>query len=145
MDQFLDQNSGKVMILVLSIIVVAAVLVVVPQLLRLHQRGLELQHAEHMRALEQGIALPPRDERSKAAGRTAALVPMVTVCAAGTVTCFLVAFNPDHLFAVALAIWAVTGVVSLAAITGGVALMGRLAQLQSDEENEHQPANPLDS
>jgi hypothetical protein len=126
--------------------VIGSLLILVPQLLRAHHRALEMQHAEHLRALEQGLMPPPPDERSRAAGRTAALVPMVVVCAAGTVTCFLVAFNSPHLFAVSLAIWSVAGVVSLAAITGGVALMGRLAQLQSSEEEEEEevPANPLE-
>jgi hypothetical protein len=132
------------MILLLSVLVIGCLLIVVPQLLRAHHRVQEMQHEEHMRALEQGLPPPPPDERSRAAGRTAALVPMVVVCAAGTVTCFLVAFKSESLFAVALAVWSVAGVVSLAAITGGVALMGRLAQLQSDEEEEEVPANPLE-
>ena len=73
-----------------------------------------------------------------------ALVPMVVVCAAATVTCFLVAYKPDYLFAVSVAVWAVAGVVSLAAITGGVALMGRLAQLDAglpDAEEEESAAD----
>jgi hypothetical protein len=37
----------------------------------------------------------------------------------------------------------VAGVVSLAAITGGVALMGRLAQLSETEQDEEVPSNPL--
>jgi hypothetical protein len=48
-----------------------------------------------------------------------------------------VAYKSEYLFSVAVAVWAVVGVVSLAAITGGVALMGRLAQLEAglpDEE-----------
>jgi hypothetical protein len=44
---------------------------------------------------------------------------------------------------VTLTAWVVGGVVSLAAITGGVALVGRLAQLQADREGEEVPANPL--
>ena len=49
-------------------------------------------------------------------------------------------------FSVTLAAWTVSGVISLAAITGGVALMGRLAQLSSVEEqpeDEEVPSNPL--
>jgi len=68
------------------------------------------------------------------------------VISAATVTCFLVAYRNEQVFSVALAVWAVAGVVSLAAITGGVALMGRLAQLESgiDElEQEKPPKNPL--
>jgi hypothetical protein len=61
---------------------------------------------------------------------------MVVVCAAGAVTCFLAAYRPEYLFSVALAVWSVAGVVSLAAIMGGVALMGRLAQLQAGLEDE---------
>jgi hypothetical protein len=34
-------------------------------------------------------------------------------------------------------------VVSLAAITGGVALIGRLAQIQAGQEDEEVPDNPL--
>jgi hypothetical protein len=45
--------------------------------------------------------------------------------------------------AVSLAVWCVSGVVSLAAITGGVALMGRLAQLESGDKEEVPPENPL--
>jgi hypothetical protein len=71
------------------------------------------------------------------------LVPMVVIISAATVTCFLVAYKSDNLFAVTLAVWCVAGVVSLAAITGGVALIGRLAQLTSGEEEERPPANPL--
>ena len=76
------------------------------------------------------------------------LVPIVTVISAATVTCFLVAYRSEQVFAVALAVWAVAGVVSLAAITGGVALMGRLAQLHSgldeldEEESSQKPVEP---
>ena len=71
------------------------------------------------------------------------LVPMVTVISGATVTCFLVAYRSDHVFSVALVVWAVAGIVSLAAITGGVALMGRLAQLDEGEPEEV-PKNPLE-
>ena len=143
---FLEKHSGELMILLLSALLLFTLLIVVPQLLRSHRRVQEMLHEEHMRALEQGQTLPPRDVRSLAAGRTAALVPMVSVCAAGTVTCFLAGYRSENLFAVSLAVWSVAAVVSLAAITGGVALMGRLAQLQStdeEEEEEEVPANPL--
>jgi hypothetical protein len=70
------------------------------------------------------------------------LVPMVVVICAGTVTCFLVAYRTNDVFSVALAVWSVAGVVSLAAITGGVALIGRLAQLKAGAEDEV-PSNPL--
>jgi hypothetical protein len=69
------------------------------------------------------------------------------VCAAGTVTCFLAAYKSDNLFAVALAVWSVAGVVSLAAITGGVALLGRLAQLHAGvlEDVEEEDDVPEDA
>lgn len=144
MDPFLEHHSGEVLILILSALLLTTLLILVPQLLRSHQRTLDLQHTERMKALEQGQTLPPSDVRSVAAGRTAALVPMVVVCAASTVTCFLAAYKTENLFSVALAVWSVAGVVGLAAITGGVALMGRLAQLQSDEALDESEV-PLES
>jgi hypothetical protein len=145
MDTFgdlLEKHSGELMILVLTVLVLGTLLILVPQLLRSHRQTLEMLHQEHLKALEQGQALPVRDEPARAAGRTAALVPMVVVCAAGTVTCFLTAYKTESFFAVALTVWAVAGVVSLAAITGGVALMGRLAQLRAGEpDSEPFPAN----
>ena len=143
MDPFLEAHSGEVMILTLSALVLGTLLILVPQLLRAHHQVLEMEHTEQMRALENGQALPPPDESGRAAGRTAVLVPMVVVCGAATVTCFLVAYKSQDLFAVSLAVWSVAGVVSLAAITGGVALMGRLAQLRSGKEEEAQE-NPLE-
>ena len=133
---FLEAYSNQIMMLVICAMVLAALLVLVPQILRARQRHNELQHEEQMRALEHGQVLPRTDERSMYAGRTAALVPMVVVCAAGTVTCFLATNKSENLFAVALTAWSVAGVVSLAAITGGVALMGRLAQLRAGAEEE---------
>jgi hypothetical protein len=137
--EFLELHSGMLTILILAAMILGTLLILVPQLLRVHQRSLDLQHEEQMRALEQGEVMPRADERSKYAGRLASLVPMVVTCAAGTVTCFLAAYNHENLFAVALAAWSVAGVVSLAAITGGVALLGRLAQLHAgipEEEDE---------
>jgi hypothetical protein len=144
MEQFLEKHSGEVMILILTALVLGTLLVLVPKLLRTHQHLMELQHTEHMKALERGLPLPPTDERSRSAGRTASLVPMVVICAASTVTCFLVAYKAEELFAVSLAVWSVAAIVGLAAITGGVALMGRLAQLQSGTEEEEMRANPLE-
>lgn len=143
-DNFISQHSGELTILVVIALVLLTLLILVPQLLRANQRSQELQHTERLKALEHGQILPRPDSRSAAAGRTASLVPMVVVCAAGTVTCFLTAYRQESLFAVTLAVWSVAGVVSLAAITGGVALMGRLAQLDHDEEDEDLPANPLE-
>src|SRR5262245_51297123 len=141
---FISQYSGELTILIVIALVLLTLLILIPQLLRAHQRAQEMQHQENMRALEQGLAPPPPDWRSLAAGRTASLVPIVVVCAAGTVTCFLTVKGSEHLFAVTLAVWSVAGVVSLAAITGGVALLGRLAQLLHGEEDEEPPANPLE-
>jgi hypothetical protein len=135
-DNFVHQHSGELTILIVIALVLLALLILVPQLLRAHQRSQEMLHSERMRALEQGQPPPALDWRSVAAGRTAFLVPMVVVCAAGTVTCFLTVKGSDNLFSVTLAVWAVAGVVSLAAITGGVALLGRLAQLSHGEEDE---------
>jgi hypothetical protein len=51
------------------------------------------------------------------------------------------------LFAVSLAIWVVAGVVSLAALTGGVALIGRLAQIEAGdkEEDEDEEGEPQET
>jgi hypothetical protein len=140
---FLETHSGEVMILILFVLVVFTLVVVVPQLLRVHLRKAEMQHLEHMRAIESGLPIPVPEESSRLAGRTAMLVPMVVMITCGTVTCFLVANKAESLVAVSLAVWCVGGVVSLAAITGGVALIGRLAQLQSGDQNERVPENPL--
>jgi hypothetical protein len=139
MDLFLEKHSNELMILLLAALVLGSLLVLVPQLLRSHARSQDQMHTEHMRALEAGQPLPRYDVRSRAAGRTTTLVPMVIICAAATVTCFLVAYRSEYLFSVAVAVWAVAGVVSLAGITGGVALLGRLAQLEAgvpDEDEE---------
>jgi len=144
--EFLDVHSGELTILVLAAMMLGTLLVLVPHLLRSHQRALEMKHEERMRALERGIEPQPDDERSRYAGRTAALVPIAAVCAAGTVTCFLAAYKYENLFSVTLAVWSVVGVISLAAITGGVALMGRIAQLNSgilEEEEEEMPEDAI--
>jgi hypothetical protein len=141
---FFEHYSSELMILVLLILVLGTVLILMPQFLRSHLRKAEMQHAERMRALEQGQAIPPSDEPTKAAGRAAMVVPIVVVVTAGTVTCFLVAYRSDQLFSVSLAVWCVAGIVSLAAITGGVALLGRLAQLQAGEGDEEVPTRPLE-
>ena len=140
---FVEQHSGALTMLVLSALVLGTLLILVPQLLRSHQRALEMQHLEHMKTLEQGLPVNAVDDRSKAAGRIAMLVPMVVICAAATVTCFLVAYQTSNIFSVSLAVWVVAGAVGLAAITGGVALMGRLAQLSGQEEEEEVPSNPV--
>jgi hypothetical protein len=144
-EEFFVAHSRELMILVLTVLVLTTLIILVPQLLRAHLRKAEMLHTEHLRALEQGQPLPPSDEAARAAGRTAMLVPMVVMITSGTVTCFLVVCRNEQLFAVTLAIWCVAGIVSLAAITGGVALLGRLAQLQAGEaEDEQLSRNPLD-
>jgi hypothetical protein len=143
-DRFLELHSGEVTILVLAVMVLGTLLLIVPQLLRVHRETQDLVHAERMRALEQGMQLPHSDDLAVLAGRTAFLVPIVVVCVAGVVTCFLVAYRSESVFAVALVVWVVAGVASLAAITGGVALMGRLGQLGSGVEEEEPPANPIE-
>ncbi len=139
-------STGGIAMLIILAMVLGTLLLIVPQLLRSQQRTMEMHHQEHMKALEMGQALGRADDRSRAAGRTAALVPMVTVCAAATVTCFLSAYDPNDLFRVSIAVWSVAGIVSLAAITGGVALMGRLAQLNAGLfEDEHDDDVPEDA
>src|SRR5207245_10736321 len=99
-------------ILVLSALILLTLLLLVPHLLRSHLKAQELRHTERMRALEQGISLPQLDDRSLFAGRTALLVPIVSVIMAGTVTCFLAAYKVDMVFSVSLAAWRVVGIVS---------------------------------
>lgn len=124
------------MILLLAVLIMSTLLVLVPQLLKANQRIQEQRHAERVQSLDKGMRLPSEDARTRAAGRTASLVPMVTVIAAGTVTCFLVAYRSESLLAVTITVWSVTGIVSLAAITGGVALLGRIAQVDAEESEE---------
>jgi hypothetical protein len=143
MEQFLETHSGELTILFLSVLVIMSLLILVPQLLKARQKTLEMQHLEHMRALEQSVPWPHADDRSIFAGRTAVLVPMVSIITSGTVTCFLIAYRSEIAFSMTVVVWCVGGVISLAAVTGGVALMGRLAQLQSgeiEEELGEQPA-----
>ncbi len=143
MHDVVERHSGELMLLVLFAMLVGTLIVLVPQLLRAHLRKAEMQHTENLRALEQGMSLPDPNESARMAGRTAMLVPMVVMITAGTVTCFLIAHKTENMVAVSLAVWCVAGIVSLAAITGGVALMGRLAQLQTGEAEEQMPENPL--
>ena len=134
MDILFDKHIPELMVLVMFLIVVGTLMVLVPQLLRAHMRKQEMVHLEHMKSLEKGQPIPLEDDRARVAGRMAMLVPMVVLITAGTVTCFLAAYRQDQLFTVSLSVWVVSGVVSLAAITGGVALIGRLAQLQSGKD-----------
>ena len=146
MDVFVEKHSNELMILLLTALVLGTLLVLVPQLLRANARAQDNMHQEHLRALEAGQLLPRYDVRSRAAGRTTALVPMIAVCAAAAVTCFLVAYKSEYLFAVTVTVWSVAAIVSLAAITGGVALLGRLAQLDAglpDDEEAEEPKRSL--
>ncbi len=141
LEMFLEKHSGELLIFVMAILLVGTLLIVVPQLLRHNYKVSEMRHAEHIKAVECGQSLPYYDVRTRMAGRTAALVPMVSVICAATVTSFLVAYRSESLFSVTVAVWAVAGLVSLAAVTGGVALLGRLAQLDAglaDEEEEEE-------
>lgn len=140
----MDQHFSELLILILFAILMTTLIIIVPQLLRSHLKTSEMIHQEHMRALENGLPIKTTDDASIAAGRTAMLVPMVVMICAGTVTCFLVAYKTESTFSIGLAMWAVSGVVSLAAITGGVALIGRLAQLHLRDEDDEVPGNPLD-
>src|SRR5260370_12923230 len=141
-EPFLQQHSGELTILVLSVVLFVTLMVLVPQLLRSHQKAVELIHEEHMSSLEKGLPLANSDERSLFAGRTALLVPMVAICTAGTVTCFLVAYRSENIFSVTLAVWTVAGIISLAAITGCVTLLARLAQVNMGEPEEAPPEPP---
>jgi hypothetical protein len=138
MEEFLKQHSNEIMILGIVAMVMASLMVIVPQLLRWHVRMQEMRHAERLKGIEQGLPVPPPDDRFRAAGRTAILVPTVSVIVAGTTTCFLVAYRVDNVLAVTIAAWSVAGIVSLAAITGGVALVGRLAQIDAGDVEEQE-------
>lgn len=136
MGEFIETYRSELTILALVLLVLVTLIVLVPQLLRAHLRKTEMIHQQRMRALEAGQTLPVDDDRNRMAARLALLVPMVVMICAGTVTCFIVMKGSEQVFAVSLGVWVVAGVVSLAAITGGVALLGRLAHLESEAEEE---------
>ena len=142
-EDFLKQHGGEITILVLSALILLTLLLVVPHLLRAHLKSLEMEHEERMRALEQGLPVPQLDVRSLFAGRTSLLVPIVSMCTAGTVTCFLAAYKAENAFSISLSVVTVAGIVSLAAITGCVSLLMRLAQLQTGAEEEEFEERPL--
>src|SRR4051794_26296611 len=89
MEVFVEKHSNELMILILAAMMLGTLLILVPQLLRSHAKTQEQMHAEHLRALEAGQQLPNYDVRSRAAGRTTSLVPMVAVISAAAVTSFL--------------------------------------------------------
>lgn len=145
-NEFVKEHSGELLILTLACMILLTLLFVVPQLLRSNMRKNEMWHDERIRSLDKGLPLPLDDDRSRMAGRIAMLVPMVVMIAAATVTSFLVVYKTENLFGVTLAIWVVVGIVSLAAVTGGVALMGRLAQIQAgEEEDEDEEEEPKEN
>ena len=126
-DEFIRIHSAELMILAMLLLIIITLLIALPQLLRNNLRKAEWWHEERIKSVDKGIPIPPDDDRSRTAGRIALMVPMVGMISAATVTSFLVVYKSEYLFAVTLAVWVVSGVVSLAAITGGVALMGRIA------------------
>jgi hypothetical protein len=136
LSNFIKDHSGEIVILALVLLVLVTLLISLPQLLRANLRKAEMWHEQRMQSLEKGLPLPPEDDRARMGGRTAVLVPIFTIVSTATVTSFLVVYKSEMLFPVALSIWIVAGVVSLAAITGGVALIGRLAALQTEEPEE---------
>ena len=138
MAEFLELHSKEVTLVTLILLLMGTLIVLVPQLLRAHLRKQEWMHIEHLKAMEAGQTLPEVDLRAILAARMALLVPMVVMITAGTVTCFLAIYNSDQIFPVSLAVWVVAGVVSLASITGGVALVGRLANLDDEPAEEEE-------
>ncbi len=139
---FSKEPSREVLILAMAGLILLTLLIALPQLLRANLRKAEMWHDQRVKSLEKGIPLPPEDDRTRMAARIALIVPSVVIISTATVTSFLVVYESPYLFAVSLAIWVVAGVVSLAAITGGVALMGRLALLQAGEIDEEEEAEP---
>src|SRR5262249_17798040 len=127
MENIIDIHSKEITLVVLIVLVLGTLMVLVPQLLRAHLRKVEMTHLENLKALEAGRKIAISDDRSILAGRLSLLVPMVVMITAGTVTGCLAIYNSDQIFPVSLAVWVVAGVVSLAAVTGGVALVARLA------------------
>ena len=135
-NEFIKDHSGELVMLALVCFILITLLIVLPQLLRINLRKMEMLHEQRLKSLEKGIPLPLDDDRARLAGRTAMLVPMIVMISAATVTSFLVVYKSENLFGVSLSIWVVAGVVSLAALTGGVALIGRLAQIQAGEKED---------
>lgn len=137
-DEFIKVHSGEIMILAMLLMVMITLLISLPQLLRANLQKAQWWHDVRLKSVEKGVPIPADDDRTRTAGRIALLVPMVVIISAATVTSFLVVYKSENLFAVGLSVWVVAGVVSLAAITGGVALMGRIALLQAGEYDEEE-------
>ena len=138
LNNIIKEHSGELLIMTMLCAILITLLIVLPQLLRANLRKNELWHEERLKSLEKGLPLPLDDDRTRLAGRIAMLVPMVVMISAATVTSFLVVYKSENLFAASLSIWVVAGVVSLAAVTGGVALMGRLAAIQAGEQEDEE-------
>lgn len=136
--KFVNEHSGEMLIISIITLVLITLLIALPQLLRANLKKTEMLHEQRLRSIEKGLPLPVEDDRARQAGRAALLVPIVTIISAATVTSFLVVYKSEHTFSVSLAVWVVSGVVSLAAITGGVALIGRLALIQAGEDEEYE-------
>ena len=146
MNPFLKEHSGEFLILAMTALLLLGLLIALPQFVRASMRKAEMFHLERIKSIEKGLpAAPMEDDRSRQAGRTAMIVPTVVMISAATVTSFLVIYKAESLFAVALSIWIVAGTVSLAAITGGVALIGRLAQIQAGDKEEEEEDMPESS
>src|SRR4051812_40398358 len=107
MNNFIEFHSRELTLLSLILLVLVTLIILVPQLLRAHLRKAEMQHTEHLKALEKGDPLPNVDDRSRLAGRLALLVPMVVMITAGTVTSFLAIYSSEHIFPVSLTVWVV--------------------------------------
>lgn len=138
MENAIELHSKEITLIVLIVLVLGTLIVLVPQLLRAHLRKVEMMHLENLKSLEAGHKVAIVDERARLAGRLSLLVPMVVMITAGTVTAFLAIYTSDQIFPVSLAVWVVAGVVSLAAVTGGVALVARLAHLDDETPEEQE-------
>lgn len=141
MNPLFKEHSGELVMIIIVALLLLTLLIAIPQVLRANMRKAEMFHLERLKSIEKGLPAYVDDERSRQAGRTAMLVPTVVIISAATVTSFMVVYKAESLFAISLSIWIVAGVVALAAITGGVALIGRLAQIQAGEkaEDEDEP------
>ncbi len=138
---FFKDHSGELVIFGLICLVLVTLLIALPQLLRVNLRKAEFLHEERLKAIERGMLPSQGDDKSRLASRIAVLVPIIVMISAATVTSFLVVYKTENIFAVSLGIWVVAGVVSLSAVTGGVALLGRLSsnELDEDEPAEEEP------
>ncbi len=141
---FFKEHSGELLIFGLILFILITLLIALPQLLRANLRKAEFSHLERMKAIERGMPPTQDDDKSRLASRIAVLVPIIVMISAATVTSFLVVYKSENVFAVSLGIWVVAGVVSLSAVTGGVALLGRLTNTQPEEE-EPVEEEPKDS